>query len=159
MATPTDEGANEFLLRGIEYMYPGKWISQAPFITCIETDNIGILVYHDKERGLLSFASFVLDDLTYSEELVRRVGMLNRSIMMGAYVLAAVRDNWALTYAIKTSYAWVDPSSKRSAQLVIDAINAVPDFVRRGIAELSAEFGGAPFGVPEAWWFALLDSY
>ena len=154
-----DESIQEFLQLGIERQYPGKWKAVFGGATAIESDGVGILVVHDREHGHLGFASWVLGGVTFSPAMVRAVGKLNNSTVLGAYVLGEGQpDHWFITYAIKMRYRWVE-QSRTSAYMILDALTAVPQFVSRGVEELQPQFGGTPIGASGGWWLALMDNF
>jgi hypothetical protein len=125
----------------------------------VEADGLGILVTHDREQGHLAFAAGVLSGVTFSTDLVRSVGKLNTSLVLGAYVLKEGQpDYWSITYAIKMRYSWVD-QSRTSAYMILDALTAVPQFVDRGVEELSPHFGGERWGVSGGWPLVLMDRF
>jgi hypothetical protein len=72
-----DPSIQEYLESGFESMYSGKWKSISPGASIIETDEVGILVTHDREDQHLAFAVGVLSSVTLSPDLVRAVGNLN----------------------------------------------------------------------------------
>lgn len=153
-------GIQEFLDSGIESIYPGKWKTIFPGASAIEADGTGILVTHDREDGHLAFAAGVLSGVTLSPDLVRELGRLNNSIVLGAYVLSEGQPGyWLITYAIKLRYNWVDESSRASAQMIVDALAAVPAFTNRGVEELSPQFGGERWETSEGWFLTLMDRF
>lgn len=155
----TDESIQEFLHLGIERQYPGKWKLLDPGATIIESDGLGIRVIHNRQQGHLGFASWVLGGVTFSPTLVRAVGKLNSSSALGAYVLREGKpDHWSITYAIKMRYSWIE-QTRTSAYMLLDALNAVSQFVGRGIEELQPQFGGTPLGATSGWWLALMDKF
>jgi hypothetical protein len=155
-----DESVQEFLRIGIERTYPGKWKEIFPGASAIDSDGCGILVIHDRKNGYLAFASWVLSGVTFSPDLVRSLGKLNSGIILGAYVLSeGQKDHWFITYAIKMRYSWVDSQSRVSAYMLLDALSAVPQFVARGIEELSPKFGGSPGEASESSSFLLMDKF
>jgi hypothetical protein len=157
--TVIDSSIQEYLESGFESMYSGKWKPIFPGASAIETNDVGILVIHDREEHHLAFAAGVLGGMQLSPDLVRAVGKLNRNIVLGAYVLGEGQpDYWSITYAIKLRYNWIDRSTA-SAQLILDSLRNVPAFVELGIKELSAQFGGEPWGTPGGWYLALMDSF
>jgi hypothetical protein len=155
-----DDSVQEFLHLGIERQYPGKWKAlDYGGATTIDSDGLGILVIHNREHGHLAFASWVLGGVTFSAAMVRAVGKLNNSTVLGAYVLREGQpEHWSITYAIKMRYSWVE-QTRTSAYMILDALTGVPQFVSRGIEELQPEFGGTPTGATPGWWLALMDNF
>jgi hypothetical protein len=145
----TDE-IQDFIDAGLDRLYPGKWKRSIPLFSVVETDGVGILVMHDSEYGALGATAGVLAGLAFSPELVRDVGELNKDIALGAYVLSEGEPGyWMVKYHIKLRYNWIDSQSTGSARMIIDSLNAVPDFVNKGIERLSAMHGGEPWATPE----------
>jgi hypothetical protein len=155
-----DESIQEFLHLGIERQYPGKWNAlEFGGATTVESDGVGILVVHDRAEGHLAFASWVLGGVAFSPALIRTLGKLNSSAVLGAYVLHEGQpDHWSITYAIKLRYTWIE-QTRTSAYMILDALTAVPQFVSRGIAELQSQFGGTPTGTTDGWWLVLMDKF
>jgi hypothetical protein len=155
-----DESVQEFLHIGIERRYPGKWKEIFPGASAIDADGHGILVIHDREHGHLAFASWVLGGVAFSPDLVRSLGKLNNGTVLGAYVLSEGQtDHWSITYAIKMRYSWVDPQSRVSAYMILDALTAVPQLVARGIEALSPQFGGSLLGASDSETWLLMDKF
>ena len=140
----------DFIDAGLNRLYPGKWKRSIPLFSVVETDGIGILVIHDSEYGALGAKAGVLTGLTFSPELVRDVGELNKDIALGAYVLSEGQPGyWIVKYHINLRYNWVDSQSTGSAQMILDSLNVVPDSVNKGIERLSPKHGGEPWEAPE----------
>jgi hypothetical protein len=156
-----DEETESWLLQGMEHIYPGKVETFAPGLgSTVVTDGVGILIIHNRENQSLAVAGGVLSGLNYSEDLVRAMGRLNTSAVLGAYVLReGQRDHWSVNYAIKLRYNWLDPRSRANTQLWCDVLGAVPSFVDRGIEEIQPKHGGERASIDEGWWFALMDSF
>jgi len=154
-----EASVQEFVRSGIERVYPGKCEEIFPFASKIESDGIGILAIHDHEEEHLAFAAGTLSGVTFSSDLVRDLGMLNSNVVVGAYVLSEGQPgHWSITYAVKLRYTWVAEATA-SAQMIVDALSAVPVFVQRGIEILSPKYGGEPWGIPGGWWLALMDRF
>lgn len=154
-----EQSAQDFLERGIDYKFPGKWKNIFPGASVIDADGIGILVIHDREDGLLAFAAGVLSGVEFSPDLVRDLGRLNSDIVLGSYVLSEGQSGyWSIRYGIKLRYEWVDESAT-SAHMIGTALNAVPAFVNRGIEELSPKYGGERWETSEGWFLTVMDSF
>jgi hypothetical protein len=154
-----DQSVQDFLESGIEYKYPGKWKNIYPGASVIDADGVGILVVHNREDGLLAFAAGVLGGVDFSSELVRDLGRLNSSIVLGSYVLSEGQPGyWSIRFGIKLLYQWIDESDT-SAHMIGTALNAVPAFVNRGIAELSPNHGGERWETHEGWFLTVMDNF
>jgi len=151
------DSIQDFIDAGIERLYPDKWKRLVPFISVIEAGEIGIVVIHDREVGVLSASAGVLSGLTFSPDLVRDVANLNMDTVLGAYVLSEGQPGyWMIKYHIKLRYSWVEESAG-SARMILDSLNAVPDFVNKGIDCLSPNYGGERWGTPGGWHLAVMD--
>jgi hypothetical protein len=154
-----EQSAQDFLERCIDRKYPGKWKNISPSASIIDANGIGILVYHDREHGLLAFAGGVLSGVELSPDLIRDLGRLNSDIVFGSYVLSEGQPGyWSITYGIKLFYQWVDESST-SAHMIGTALNGVPAFVNRGIEELSPKHGGEKWETHEGWYLTVMDHF
>jgi hypothetical protein len=154
-----EQSAQDFLERGIDRKYPGKWKNISRYASIIDADGIGILVIHDREDGLLAFAGGVLSGVELSPDLIRDLGKLNSDIVLGSYVLSEGQPGyWSIRYGIKLFYHWVDESAA-SAHMIGTALNAVPAFVNRGIEELSPKHGGERWETHEGWYLTVMDSF
>lgn len=140
----------DFFDAELDRQYPGKWRRLLDVFSVIDTDGIGILVTHDTTNEVVEIKAGVLTGLTFSPELVRDIGEMNKEISPGAYVLYEGNPGWwRLNYSIKLGYDWVDPQSRGSALMIRQSLYAVPAFVKGGIQRLSPEHGGEPWGAPE----------
>ena len=152
-----EQSTQDFLQSGIEYKFPGKWRNIYPGASIIDADGIGILVIHNREDGLLSFAAGVLSGVKFSPDLVRDLGRLNSHTVLGSYVLSeGAPGYWSIRYGIKLLYQWVDESDT-SANMIGTALNCVPAFVNRGIEELSPKHGGERWEADE--YLSVMDNY
>jgi hypothetical protein len=156
-----EEFVEDFLLAGVRRVYPGQWKTPAPgLFSTIESQGYGIILIHDRQQGFFGVGVGVLGGVKYGEDLVRAVGKLNHSLVLGSYVLSeGQEDHWSVTYAIKLRYGWLDPQSGRSAKLVMDVLNAPIGFAERGVEEIQPRFGGEPWGVEAGWPMALLGNF
>ena len=60
---------------------------------------------------------------------------------------------------MKLQRTWLDPSSRSTAQLVMDVLTFIPEYVGDVTMDLQPHFGGQEFGTDDGWWLALLDMY
>lgn len=157
-----DEATQEWLFTGIDYTYPGKRETNGSgfFSTVVTDDDVAILVLHDLAEGHFAVAAGVLSGVSFSEELVRDVGKLNSSSVLGAYILKEGQPgHWSINYGIKLRYAWLDRNSRANAQLLVDVLGAVPQFVALGIEQIQPSHGGAVVVHSPGWFLALMDSF
>jgi hypothetical protein len=83
-----EDGIEEFLPQGIEWVHPGQWKVGAPVVAAAsDSDGVRILVTRDRRQGNLDFAADALGGMDYWADFVRALRALNKSIMFGACVL------------------------------------------------------------------------
>jgi hypothetical protein len=150
-----------FIRAGIERVYPGKWSSAGgDFGTAIEAEGKGVLVIHPPDGPFIHFAGGVLTDLTFSERLAQHVSNQTRQAAFGAMTLSEGEPGyWMLAYGFKFAASWFDPTSRSAPQLVMDMLAFVPEYVELQVREIQPLFGGREWGVPDSWWYSLMDRY
>jgi hypothetical protein len=157
-----DHETQEWLFTGVDHAYPGRRGTNESglFSTVVTDDGVGILILHHRVPGNFAVAAGVLSGVTYSEDLVRDLGKLNSSSVLGAYTLQEGQHGyWFMNYAIKLRYAWLDRTSRANAQLIIDILSAVPQFVIHGVERIQPKHGGELMELPDGWFLALMDSF
>ena len=155
----TDNQMYPWLLHGIDRTYHGQWKGNS-FFTEIETEGVGIIVIHDLEAGVLAVGAGVLSGVTFGEDLVRELGRLNSSLVLGSFVLKeGEKGHWSIAYGLKVRCNWLEPQSRTSSHMVLDILNAPPSFVERGVETLQPKFGGERSSIAPGWSLALMDSF
>jgi hypothetical protein len=154
-----DSQMYSWLLQGIDRTYHGQWKGNS-FFTEIETGGVGIIVIHDLEAGVLAVGARVLTGVTFSEALVRELGKLNSSLVLGSFVLKeGEKGHWSIAYGLKVRCDWLEPNSRTSSHMVLDILNAPPHFIERGVEALQPKFGGERPSIAPGWSLTLMDSF
>lgn len=157
-----DDDTQEWVLKAIDHVYPGKRKTNIPIMSTVVTDDgVGILMMHDQEMQYLCAGAAVLSGVTYSEDLVRELGSMNTGsqTVFGAYNLHEGQNGyWSIYYSMKLRYNWLDCTSQTNAKMLVDILSAVRQFTVRARQELEPNHGGEPYVVSEGWWVPLLDN-
>jgi hypothetical protein len=154
----SDDLIDKFLRHWIQYIYPNRWEEVFGTALIVVHDDVGIFISNIPGEGDISFAAGVLTGLELSTDLVDSVANVNRSTKIGSIYLSKGEADWQIIYTCKLLKSWIDPSSRSSAQMIVDILSNIPDLVNIRARYLREQFHPVePWPLVDGWSMLILS--